>query len=104
MRDVLATAVGLVRDGQYVSAAALLGSLRVRVAGDEVYDRAVEQALVELSAKRAELAMALLETLGRLCVLEDAPLPRLTLLSAGGGRRRSSGSFQALNAHPHVDQ
>ena len=108
MQRDLATAADLVRDGKHVDAAALLGSLWPRLAGDAVYSNAVTEALRALAENRGEQALFLLETLGRLCASEPPPAPRLAVLPGGGVRRirLGSGSFaalEALEAEPHVD-
>lgn len=101
----LAIAAGLVRGGNAVEAAALLGSLRPRVAGDAVYADAVTEALRALAESRNEQALALLETLGRLCALEQPAAPRFAVLPGGGARRvrLGSGSFELLEPEPQVD-
>lgn len=100
----LATAVSLVQRGRNVEAAALLGSLQPRIAGDDVYAGTVSEALRALADGRDEQALFLLETLGRLCRSEPPPAPRLAVLPDGARRIRiGSGSFRLFEAEPKLD-
>lgn len=106
MHHDLAIAAALVRGGNYVEAAALLGSLKPRLAGDSVYHDAATEALRALAEGRNEQALFLLETLSRLCASERPPAPSLRALPGGRRIRLGSGSFaalEALEAEPHVD-